>query len=104
MATSDILNLVLAFSILLVAVAITWFLIEIIRIVRGTRKTVEGIEHSVAAVESSVNKLGDRLVDAVSNLGPLITGIVNIASALISKRRTKRSDEDESKPPENPQE
>ena len=93
MTSSDILNIVLSVSILAVAVALTWFLVEIIRIVRGTRKSVEGIERSVQNVESAVSRLGDRLVESVASIGPLVQGIIKIAGALIERRRNKKESE-----------
>src|SRR3989344_6026622 len=60
-SSKDILNLVIALSLFLVAFAISWFIFEVAVIVRRMRKLVDGLQERLEKIDDAIHSIKDKL-------------------------------------------
>lgn len=88
--SKDVLNIVLAVSVLTVSVFFSWILFEIARTMKGIHKTVDGVQKIVDSIDNAVNKLGDKMGNAVAFLTVLAKGGQQVLDMVQSKKETKK--------------
>lgn len=96
--SKDILNLAIAFSVVLVAGFFSWMLYYIIAILRDTREMVTDIREKMEAIEKAVQSIRGRVENGLSGFAVLAAGLKQVISYAIEKRGAREEEEKEARP------
>ena len=87
--TQDILNIVKAVSVFLLAGLISWFIFYLVMIVRQIFKLVKGTRNKIQKIDHLINKFGSKLGEGVSGFIYIAEG-VKLLMESINKRKVKK--------------
>jgi len=88
--SKDLLNIMLGSSVLLVSLLFSWILFEIAKTIKSVNKTVGGVQKIVDSIDNTVNKLGDKMGNAVAFFTVLAKGGQQVLDIVQSKKETKK--------------
>lgn len=94
--STDLLNLVLALSILMVAVAMTWAMVYIIKILKSFTDLGRAIRNTVNDIQSAVAHWQHKIESTASYLPLIMEGIGKIITYFTAKKQSSDSSEDKS--------
>lgn len=72
MEVSAVLNILLPAVFIVVGVALIWFLVELVRTLKTTRKTVEDLHAQVTPTLEQVQKITEDIQPAIAKIDPLV--------------------------------
>lgn len=93
--STDLLNLVLALSILMVAVAITWAMVYVIRILKSFSDLGRAVRNTINDIQSAIAHWQHKIESTASCLPLIMEGIGKIIAYFTQKKRPTAA-EDES--------
>ena len=98
--SKDVLNLSIAFSVVLVAAFFSWMLYYIIAMLRDTRAMVTDVRKKMEAIENAVQSVRHRVEGILPGFSVLATGVKEVISYVMEKRRDRADDDrdDEDRP------
>ncbi|RJQ33332.1 hypothetical protein C4566_03640 [Candidatus Parcubacteria bacterium] len=88
--SKDALNLLLGFSILIVAVFFSWMIYQMGRMLKNVNDTIKGVQHIVSSIDEMINKFKDKAGDAMTYLTVLLKSGQEIMG-FIKKQKANRS-------------
>lgn len=97
--SKDVLNLAIAFSVVLVAAFFSWMLYYIIAMLRDARAMVTDVREKMEAIENAVQGIRNRVENGLSGFTVLAAGLKQVISYVIEKRGERLRDEDDEERP-----
>jgi uncharacterized protein YoxC len=97
--SKDILNLSIAFSVVLVAGFFSWMLYYIIAMLRDTRAMVTDVRKKMEAIENAVQSIRSRVEGILPGFAVLVAGVKEVISYVMEKRRGRAVEDDEEERP-----
>lgn len=73
-SSKDILNLVIAFSVLWFTAFVCWALYYLISILRDTARLIEDVREKLDALQAAIEGVKERMAKSASALGTMATG------------------------------
>ena len=89
--SQDILNIVKAVSVFLIAFLTSWFIYYLVMIVRQIFKIVKGIRDKVQKIDYLIGKFGSKLGDGVSGFIYIVEGIKLLIDSSNKKKVKKKA-------------
>ena len=87
--SQDILNIVKAVSVFLLASLISWFIFYLVMIFRQIFKLIKGVRDKVQKVDYLISKFGSKLGDGVSGFVYIVEGVKLLIES-INKNKSKK--------------
>lgn len=88
--SKDVLNLLLGFSVLIVAVFFSWMIYQMGRMLKNVNDTIKGVQNVVTSIDEIIKKFKDKAGDAMTYLTVLIKSGQEIMS-FVKKQKSNRS-------------
>lgn len=88
--SKDLLNILLGSSVLLVSLFFSWILFEIAKTIKSVNNTVSGVQKIVDSIDSTVNKLGDKMGNAVAFISVLAKGGQQVMEMVQNKKESEK--------------
>ncbi|TAL19938.1 hypothetical protein EPN90_02105 [Patescibacteria group bacterium] len=92
--STDILNLAIAFSIVLVAFFLSWLLYHLIAILGDARAMVHDVREKMEAIEKSIQSIRGRLESSLSGFTVLLAGLKQVIGYVLEKRGAREGKEE----------
>ena len=93
--SNDVLNLVLALSILMVAVALTWAMVYAIKILKSFSDLSRAVRSTIDSIQSAIAHWQHKIESTASYLPLIMGGISKIVSYFSKKKRQHDEPADE---------
>lgn len=102
--SADILNLSIAFAVVLVAVFIAWMLYYVIAMLRDARDMVKDVREKMETIDSAIQAIRHKVESGISGFTVVAAGLKQVLSYVMDKRveRADRSSHDEDECDEEP--
>lgn len=99
--SNDVLNLAIAFSVVLVAAFLCWLMYCLIAIMRDARSMVSEVRHKMQVVEEAIVAIRTKLESGVSALTVAAAGLKQVIGYVMEKREeaAERREREDEKPP-----
>jgi len=90
-SSKDVLNLVLGFSILLVAALFSWVLYQMGRMIKNVNDTMKTVQKIVTNIDESINNFKSKAGNAAAFLTVFMKGAQEVVKTINKKRSKKTS-------------
>ncbi len=84
--SKDILNVAIAFSVVLVAAFLAWLLWYLIAMLRDARAMVSDVRRKVEAIDNAIQSIRGKVETGVSSFGVMAAGLKQVIAYVMEKR------------------
>ena len=95
----DVLNIAIAFAVVLVALFIAWFLYYMIAILRDARAMVSEVRQKMESIDNAIQSIRGKVESSMSGFTVVAAALKQVLSFVMEKRRAAEDEDTEDEQP-----